>query len=254
MLFEKDKGFVLHTKPYRDNSAIVQVLTLANGKLSFIVNGIRSAKSQKAAMLQPCQMLEISYILKNNFSRLTEIETLEIAQRPKLSDFIIFQYIHEILLKILPEQTPVNNIFNSYQKSLLFLTNEKVHQSLRIIEISLIEEFMSLPETNMVYGSNNSDNSLGEFLDSELSYYFCLEKGVLKQPNAIARNIKVDGSCLIAFSKLINKELNSEKIANLEDESIFKLAKPITSFLINQLLEGKPLKTKQVYSKLQKYI
>jgi DNA repair protein RecO (recombination protein O) len=50
----KTKGIVLHTVKYSETSVIVKIYTEKLGLVSYIVNGVRSAKSTaKASMMRP---------------------------------------------------------------------------------------------------------------------------------------------------------------------------------------------------------
>ena len=58
-----ESAYVLNSRPYRESSLIVDVLTRQHGKLSLLVKGVKSKKStETAALLQPFNALLISFV------------------------------------------------------------------------------------------------------------------------------------------------------------------------------------------------
>jgi DNA repair protein RecO (recombination protein O) len=63
----KTRGIVLHTIKYSETSVIVKIYTEKLGLVSYIVKGVRSAKSKsKAALLQPLTLLEMEVTHREN--------------------------------------------------------------------------------------------------------------------------------------------------------------------------------------------
>ncbi len=58
MAFQVDAqaAYVLHSRPYRDTSALVDFFTLEHGKVSAVVKGARNPKSKFRAVLQPLHL------------------------------------------------------------------------------------------------------------------------------------------------------------------------------------------------------
>ncbi|MGZ5033552.1 MAG: DNA repair protein RecO, partial [Usitatibacter sp.] len=55
-----DKGYVLHSYPYRETSLILQVWTEKHGRLGLVAKGARRPKSASRAVLVPFQALALS--------------------------------------------------------------------------------------------------------------------------------------------------------------------------------------------------
>ncbi len=63
----KTRGIVLQTVKYSESSVIVRIFTERMGLVSYIVKGVRSAKSSsKAALLRPLTMLEMDVTHREN--------------------------------------------------------------------------------------------------------------------------------------------------------------------------------------------
>jgi len=66
-MYHKTKGIVLHTIKYSETSVIAKIYTEKLGLVSYIVKGVRSAKStSKAALLQPLTLLEMEVMHREN--------------------------------------------------------------------------------------------------------------------------------------------------------------------------------------------
>src|SRR5690349_2690466 len=66
-MYLKTRGIVLHTVKYSETSVISKIYTEKLGLQSYIVKGVRSAKSKsKAALLQPLTLLEMEVSHREN--------------------------------------------------------------------------------------------------------------------------------------------------------------------------------------------
>ncbi|MGB1019057.1 MAG: DNA repair protein RecO, partial [Chitinophagales bacterium] len=63
----KTEALILKTTKFRETSLIVKAYTQSHGVLSFIVNGVRTAKkTNKAVLFQPLNYLDIIVYYKEN--------------------------------------------------------------------------------------------------------------------------------------------------------------------------------------------
>lgn len=66
-MYQKSRGIVLHTIKYSETSVIAKIYTEGFGLLSFIVKGVRSAKSKsKASLLQPLTILDLEFLHRDS--------------------------------------------------------------------------------------------------------------------------------------------------------------------------------------------
>jgi DNA repair protein RecO (recombination protein O) len=121
-MLQKTQGIVLHTLKYSETSVITSIYTRNFGQLSFIVQGVRTSKSKnKAALLQPMNMLDIEVYLRENKNllRLKEFRMNYIYERltfDMVKSAVGFFYV-EILNKVIKEQEANVELFD-------FITNE----------------------------------------------------------------------------------------------------------------------------------
>ncbi len=253
MLVEKDTAYFLHSKPYRENSLIAYLLTQKNGKVSFIIGGVKSTRqgksmrSPKAALLQPCRPIAVSYQLKNGLSKISEMELHTSGQLPDIKYFMLYQYVNELLLKLLPEQLPEQQIFTSYRYFISLLSKGYPHLALRLMELSLIDYFES-------FTGLYQDEILQYQVDKTNDYFINTDTGIASI-QLHSTDSFISGEQLSAFNYMIG--FYRQHLSNNDDELsehievLAKASQPITTFFISRLLGDKQLKTKHIYRELQ---
>ncbi len=129
-MYHKTKGIVLHTVKYSETSVIAKIYTEGFGLLSFIVKGVRSAKSKnKASLLQPLTILdmEISHRENKNLQFIKEFrrfynysslpfDTLKSA---------IALFLLEVISKSIHEHETNEEMFVFIEDSLIALDKEE---------------------------------------------------------------------------------------------------------------------------------
>ena len=122
----KTKGIVLNYIKYRESSIIVKIYTELFGLQTYIVNGIRSAKSrQKIALYQPLTQLDMVVYHKpgKDINRISEYKCAayytSIPHNITKSSLALF--LTEILIKSLKEETEDQDLFQFITDSILIL-------------------------------------------------------------------------------------------------------------------------------------
>ncbi len=256
MLVEKDTAYLLHSKPYRENSLLAYVLTEQHGKVSFVVNGVKSTRagksckqSSKTALLQPCRPLTLSYRLKDGLSTMTSIELEKAGEIPTINHFMLYQYAHELLLTLLPQHHSAAMIFSAYENFLRDLCNEQPHGALRLLELSILDYFDGLE-------SLYSTPTLQSHINVGVEYCLDNELGITPLSANSAGARRISGENLSAFNHLVNtyqSDLHSDPhvVESHIAETIARGAQPVSAFFIARLLNGKQLKTRNIYRELQ---
>jgi len=67
-------AFVLHTRPYRETSQLVDLFVASMGKVSMVAKGSRTSRSAVKGLLQPFLPLHIRYSGKSNLKTLVQLE------------------------------------------------------------------------------------------------------------------------------------------------------------------------------------
>ncbi|MFK7975571.1 MAG: DNA repair protein RecO [Halioglobus sp.] len=135
-------AYVLHTRPYRDTSALLEVFTAEHGRLSLIAKGARrSGKKGGGSSLQPFQPLLVSFSGRADLKTLTGNETAGEAAVLRGDRLYSGLYLNELLMRLLHRYDPHPQLFAAYGDALVALaTDAALDPSLRRFELVLLDE------------------------------------------------------------------------------------------------------------------
>lgn len=133
-------AFVLHARPFRNSSQIVELLTATEGKIGVVARGSSRGKSPQTALLQPFQPLQIAWSGRGELHTLSTVEPA--GARFTLSGRRMFcgLYANELLMRLLHRGDSYPQLFSSYHHLLQRLSaGEEEGWLLRQFEIGLLE-------------------------------------------------------------------------------------------------------------------
>jgi DNA repair protein RecO (recombination protein O) len=133
-------GYLLHHRPWRDTSRILEVLTREHGRLTLFARGVRGPRAKLAAVLQPFQLLLLSWSGGGEAAQLTGAERavrpLPLSQPCLLAGF----YLNELLLKLTTRHDALPELFDQYHATLEQLGGgAALAPALRVFEKRLLE-------------------------------------------------------------------------------------------------------------------
>lgn len=143
MAFQIDAqaAYVLHSRPYRDTSALVDFFTLEQGKVSAVVKGARNAKSKFRAVLQPFTPLQISWRGRQDLKTLVSAEAVAAPIFLTGSSLLCGLYVNELLERLLQNINPHPKLYVYYQYVLNeLLSGEDIEVALRVFERQLLQQ------------------------------------------------------------------------------------------------------------------
>jgi len=122
-MIQKTKAIVLHHLKYSETSVILTLYTKEYGRQSYMINGIRSAKSkQKMGLLQPLFLLEIDAYHKpgRDVQRMKEFKIAEIYNSIPydIVKSTMAMFLAEMLHKVIRSEEPDKNLFEYIFRSL----------------------------------------------------------------------------------------------------------------------------------------
>ncbi len=134
LMLHKTRGIVLNYVRYRETSIIVKIYTEDFGIQSYIINGVRSAKSKtnRIALFQPLTLLDLVVYHKNKeqtIHRLSEVKC-SLPFRSLPFDFIkssIALFITELLVKTLREEEANEALFHFLMEGIIHLEEAEAH-------------------------------------------------------------------------------------------------------------------------------
>ena len=124
-------AYVLHSRPYRDSSALLEVLTPEHGRISLVARGVRnrSRRGSGAAQLQPFVPLLLSFTGRGELKTLTAKETVGAAISLRGERMFSGLYINELLVRLLHRHDPHPQLFALYGQTLEALQGNAEQQA-----------------------------------------------------------------------------------------------------------------------------
>lgn len=134
-----DQGYVLHSRRYRETSAIVDLFTKHNGRVSVVAKGVKSPKSKLKSVLQPFLKLQIHAKGKSQLKTLVAADAIDAPI--VLTDTLLVSglYLNELLVRLLHKDESDEVLYQCYEHTLTHLTNVSLEIELRQFEKQLIE-------------------------------------------------------------------------------------------------------------------
>lgn len=218
-------AFLIHRRPYRNNSLLLDFLTLDHGKIRLIGKGVRQAK----ANIQMFQHLRISYAGKGELKTLSHWEADDVPRRIKGERLILCMYVNELITRLIHEHDPHPQIFELYQRFVTQMNDlDQSHQYwlLRIFENKLLSE--------LGYGLDYAADVDGDLIQTNKNYSYQPQLGFSQQADG-----KISGNLL--------NLLLSERLDGVPNEQQLKVCRNLNRQRLNVLLGNKPLKSRELF-------
>lgn len=115
MRIEDQPAYVLHARPWRETSLLVEVLSRDHGRLGLVARGVQGPKRHVLrAALQPLQHIRLGAVLRGELAQLRAAEALDAAPRLTGDAMLAGFYISELVLRLAPRQDPVPELYVAY--------------------------------------------------------------------------------------------------------------------------------------------
>jgi DNA repair protein RecO (recombination protein O) len=136
---QNEPAWLLHHRPYRDTSRIIEILSREHGRLSLVARGSRSGTSRLKGVLRPFLPLQLSWAGRSDLATLTgaELRGAPIALHGEA--LMSGYYANELLMHLLHRHDPQPEIFTVYGKTIENLSGgQDVPVKLRQFEMELL--------------------------------------------------------------------------------------------------------------------
>lgn len=115
MLVEAQPAYVLHARPWRETSVIVEMLTRDFGRVGVVARGLTTPKRHPLrAALQPLQLLRVDYLPRGELARLVQAEALDLAPALTGDRLMAAFYVNELMLRLTPRNDAAQPLFELY--------------------------------------------------------------------------------------------------------------------------------------------
>ena len=225
---QQHPGFILHHRPFRDTSQLLDVFTREHGKLALVARGSRGAKSRLRGILRPFQLLRLSWFIRSDLGTLTGAEIdnspLALSGDALLSAY----YVNELILNFLHRHDPQPEIFDAYNRTITALAgSEALVANLRVFEIELLRL--------LGYALNLSHDAISHApLESTRHYEYRVEQG----PVPVERR---EGPMVFSGEQLVSIDAGQ-----FDDPDVLRVAGRLLREVISHHLDGRELKSRKV--------
>jgi DNA repair protein RecO (recombination protein O) len=220
-------GYLLHHRPWLDTSRILEVLTREHGRFTVFARGVRGPGAKLAPVLQPFQLLLLSWSGRGEAPQLTGAERAASAASLPQDRLLAAFYLNELLLKLTTPHDALPELFDHYHGTLGELrSGAPLEPALRVFEKRLLEV--------LGYGLDLSAEARSG-LPLEPGAYYDFHPGVGLLP---ARGTAASALCGHSLLSLARETLHDAR--ELED------ARRLLQAALGACLEGRPLTTRQV--------
>lgn len=139
MRVQLEPSFILHSRPYRESSVLLEVLSREYGRIGLVARGARGARSRWKSILQPFRPLLLSWSQRGELGTVTGAD--QVAAPPALTGEPLFcaLYANELLVRFLQRSDPHPELFDQYRQLLAALGGGEASQpALRLFEYRLL--------------------------------------------------------------------------------------------------------------------
>ena len=232
MQVNAEPAYILHKRPYRETSQILEVFSRHHGRLSLMSKGSRSPRSRTSGILQPFRPLLLSWSGRGDMPGLRGVDMAD-ARPPALTGKALLSamYLNELLVILLHRNDVHEALFADYHETLYQLQlSSKLEIILRHFEKSLLEQ--------IGFGlSLNYDADSGEAVQADRYYAYHFEHGpVACGSGQSQRHPVLSGSSLLAFSA-----------GELESSGSVAEIKKLMRYIINSHLGARKLKSRELF-------
>jgi DNA repair protein RecO (recombination protein O) len=221
---DSELGYILHSRPYRETSVILDVFTKQYGRIHLVGRGLRKSPAKKHRLPELFTQYEFAWV--SGYSELYTLTGMEVAGNGAYL-FSSYQlccclYLNELLLRVLQREDAHLDLFLAYQTALYNIYHDVDNPTefhLRVFEKKLLQ--------SLGYGI------CFDHINIEEHYVFQSAKGFVPVPHETKESIS--GHSLKAFA-------NDTVLA--KDRQVIKR---IMRHALIPLIGDKPLKTKELF-------
>jgi DNA repair protein RecO (recombination protein O) len=225
-----EPSYVLHSRPYRESSALLEVFSRDYGRVGLVARGARGSRSRWKNTLQPFRPLLLSWSQRGELGTLTGAD--QVAAPPALSGdpLLCGLYANELLMRFLQRQDAHPGLFDRYRGMLGELAGGVPPQPvLRVFEYKLLAAAGFGLQLDHEHGSERA-------IRADAWYLYEPELGPLPRDRADDGSAQlVSGEALLA--------LKSGEIGNRH----LKELKGLMRRVIRYYLGDKPLRSQQLF-------
>lgn len=227
-----EPGYVLHRRPWRETSLLLEVLTARHGRLGLVARGARRSRGggSQAGLLQPFVPLLLSWSGRGELATLTGVEAAGRTAWLRGRGLLAALYVNELLMRLLAREDPHPEVHEAYAWVLARLTGPEAGEApLRIFEKRLLEA--------LGYGLVlEHEADAGAPVRPEALYTYHADRGPMAAGVAEGDGLPVQGATLLALAR-----------EALDDPRALREAKALMRAALQPHLGERPLATRALF-------
>ena len=115
MRYTAEPAFVLHARPWRETSLLVEVLSAEHGRIGLVARGVQGPKRHVLrAALQPLQSIRFDAVQRGELAQLGAAEAVDAAPILHGDAAMAAFYVNELCLRLTPRQAPQPELHAAY--------------------------------------------------------------------------------------------------------------------------------------------
>jgi DNA repair protein RecO (recombination protein O) len=224
-------GYVLHTRPWRNTSLLVEALTPEAGRIGLVARGVRSRGNRSRALLEPFQPLLLAWSGRGELRTLTTVEAGGRRGPPTGRALLAAFYASELILRLLGRDEPEPAVFAGYHEAVDALARGQAAEPvLRRFELILLDALGFAPPLD-------SDADSGAPIDAGRDYDFRVEQGATPARGlAPADALRLPGAHLHAIAAF-----------DFSDPDVLRSARRLLRASLAPHLGSRPLRSRELY-------
>lgn len=226
---------MLHTRPYRNTSLLVDFFTYDYGRLTAIAKGARQKRPRFSGAIRPFTPVTISLSGMKELKTLIHIETASTIVPLVGRQIFCGLYLNELIQRVLQPYDAHYEVYEGYELALRELVSLELEIPLRKFEFMLLNE--------IGYGINFSEDcGTGESIVSGRTYVFDPNAGFsqleqLNQGSPVFHKVTFQAEEIFAVGRLA-----------MESPQCRLAAKKIARLALAPRIGNRPLKSRELFS------
>jgi DNA repair protein RecO (recombination protein O) len=227
---ELEPSFVLHHRPYRETSLIIEVFGRDTGRLGLVAKGVRRPKSELRGLLQSFRPLLLSWSGRGELGLLVGAEADGYVRGFTGKALFSGFYMNELLMRLLHRFDPHPELFHHYRAAVEALgRGQRTEAVLRVFEKRMLE--------SIGYGLVlDRDIDSGEPINGDCAYRYQTDRGPVFLGGSDGDGVRVAGETLLALAR-----------ERIDDEHALDEAKRLMRAVLRRYLGDKPLATRSLF-------
>lgn len=235
----KQSAYVLHSRPYRETSAMVDLFTPDYGLIRCIARGVKKNIHQ-GQVLQPFINYQIFFHGDSGLKNLDRYESQGLPLALKGDALFSGFYVNEVILRALRSEAEVEAeyLYEAYEAAINSLQNQHLELALRSFEITLLEHMGQSYEWDM-------DFKTAELVEQDCHYGFFVEQGMSRVSHIYAA--KNPNNCFYG------QDLQYLAQGDISRPSTLKMCKRLLRLALRPIIGYKPIQARELL-KQYKYL